>query len=1040
MENEDMDLCTMVAKTLDDYGILYGDLVDNDDGTCNIVGVDESEWEDVRDAIEDGLGLTVDVPDEDHEEFDDELVVHGKEQLGESTSNEKDTYIVTMTGVSKKDEEELGIVGIRVSYEIPAGSEKEAKQIAKRFDPSKRIVSVELKEPLKEEKSTDKINYNVDDNGVLHIYLGNRILSDVSDCGGMDDRHLLKLVSDTLYGLGYDWNEDGTISPLKESLKEENDKTKYFMLDIYGGYNKQELMASDIEVYAKTEKDAMKQAIKIFKDEYDYDPEENKFGLKAVITSSDLDEEIDTKELDETLPETFEGKIDFLAADEEEAIEGYDKVLLALDGEKYSNVRKQLEIIRDEEVAHKEFLEKVKSDLDTVYVDPSEEEDLEEAVSKSITIYEKDKDGIPEVGREFIAYASGHRKHGIFRRVDKSKWEKESDAKDHISSDGEFYAEVEHGWIYGINFDSYAYVDELGLKSSSVSQKETSENEAKKVEALSAFKKVFGDKYAEKLLNAFTTTKDNRFEVILPFSIYKGNLDINHYSICDHNDCSVFIKTMLEKGFTEAEAKDLLRLVVEYTWTNRYTNDKIKEIKSTSNINKFIDNAIDESKTKENIKESTKLAEYDIKKDAKPYKTCKGMEYYITPTGDSFTVVTKKENGEFGLGSASGLEFKSEEEAGKWVDHACSLKEGISDDTIRKIQDSDAYYMFANDDGDDFLIVDSWDDVHKIQKALEPGFEPRNDYDSSVLDKYFPGSTWGFSDSYDTCSKCGKLIRTEPDSYSWEPDFFVNDGELVCGDDVRDDPDAYLETLYDNPKMANTILTDSDLRNLGFELIKDGYESGMYDRHDDPEEILEKAKEEHPGMTFVFSISSNGQFATRFELWGKEDTDVHESINEGVAVDDPMLRRGISYLDLHRDHFGFLCSYLNRRLHKRIPVGRGFKTEAELLDFVRDLEAQDTGNVDFSVIRQGEQEKYLDALKDDATNLESPKDESYRDSDLIEFEDDMPMTYGQIVEMMDRGIALDLPAGTDREAIARQYANDYIIERDGHKSYRRALK
>lgn len=1151
MENEDMDLCTMVAKTLDDYGILYGDLVDNDDGTCNIVGVDESEWEDVRDAIEDGLGLTVDVPDEDHEEFDDELVVHGKEQLGEGTSNEKDTYIITMTGVSKKDEEELGIVGIRVSYEIPAGSEKEAKQIAKRFDPSKRIVSVELKEPLKEEKSTDKINYNVDDNGVLHIYLGNRILSDVSDCGGMDDHHLLKLVSDTLYGLGYDWNEDGTISPLKESLKEENDKTKYFMLDIYGGYNKQELMASDIEVYAKTEKDAMKQAIKIFKDEYDYDPEENKFGLKAVITSSDLDEEIDTKELDETLPETFEGKIDFLAADEEEAIEGYDKVLLALDGDKYSNVRKQLEIIRDEEVAHKEFLEKVKSDLGTVYVDPNEdkeEEIVDEAVSQSITIYEKDKDGVPEVGREFIAYASGHRKHGIFRRVDKSKWEKESDAKDHISSDGEFYAEVEHGWIYGINFDSYAYVDELGLKSSSVSQKETSENEAKKVEALSAFKKVFGDKYAEKLLNAFTTTKDNRFEVILPFSIHKGNLDINHYSICDHNDCSVFIKTMLEKGFTEAEAKDLLRLVVEYTWTNRYTNNKIKEIKSTSNINKFIDNsatesyndkelkeptkeegeieslekmldddkysledcmdaylqeyedtdimhynvlertayelekdgdseqskrllklldtnpdvtyfdyyeeepitskewikkrlAIDESKTKENIKESTKLAEYDIKKDAKPYKTCKGMEYYITPTGDSFTVVTKMENGEFGLGSASGLEFKSKEEAGKWVDHACSLKEGaVSDDTIRKIQDSDAYYMFANDDGDDFLIVDSWDDVHKIQKALEPGFEPRNDYDSSVLDKYFPGSTWGFSDSYDICSKCGKLIRTEPDSYSWEPDFFVNDGELVCGDDVRDDPDAYLNTLYNNPKMANTILTDSDLRNLGFELIKDGYESGMYDRHDDPEDILEKAKKEHPGMTFVFSISSNGQFATRFELWGKEDTDVHESINEGVSVDDPMLRRGISYLDLHKDHFGFLCSYLNRRLHKRVPVGRGFKTEAELLDFVRGLEAQDTGNVDFSVIRQGEQEKYLDALKDDATNLESPKDESYRDSDLIEFEDDMPMTYGQIVEMMDRGIALDLPAGTDREAIARQYANDYIIERDGHKSYRRALK
>ena len=80
-------------------------------------------------------------------------------------------------------------------------------------------------------------------------------------------------------------------------------------------------------------------------------------------------------DLDETLPETFEGKIDFLAADEEEAIEGYDKVLLALTDKKYEHIRKQLEIIRDEEVAHKEFLEKAINDLKAIYVDPSENRD-----------------------------------------------------------------------------------------------------------------------------------------------------------------------------------------------------------------------------------------------------------------------------------------------------------------------------------------------------------------------------------------------------------------------------------------------------------------------------------------------------------------------------------------------------------------------------------------------------------------------------------------------------------------------------------------
>ena len=77
-------------------------------------------------------------------------------------------------------------------------------------------------------------------------------------------------------------------------------------------------------------------------------------------------------DLDETLPKTFEGKIYFLAADEEEAIEGYDKVLLALTDKKYEHIRKQLEIIRDEEVAHKEFLEKAINDLKAIYVDPSE--------------------------------------------------------------------------------------------------------------------------------------------------------------------------------------------------------------------------------------------------------------------------------------------------------------------------------------------------------------------------------------------------------------------------------------------------------------------------------------------------------------------------------------------------------------------------------------------------------------------------------------------------------------------------------------------
>ena len=81
MENMYLDLSDRVAEILDEYGILYGDIVDNGDGTCNIVGVDESEWDDVVDAIENELGLEVEVPDEDHDEYDDELIV--RESLNE---------------------------------------------------------------------------------------------------------------------------------------------------------------------------------------------------------------------------------------------------------------------------------------------------------------------------------------------------------------------------------------------------------------------------------------------------------------------------------------------------------------------------------------------------------------------------------------------------------------------------------------------------------------------------------------------------------------------------------------------------------------------------------------------------------------------------------------------------------------------------------------------------------------------------------------------------------------------------------------------
>ena len=65
-------------------------------------------------------------------------------------------------------------------------------------------------------------------------------------------------------------------------------------------------------------------------------------------------------------------KLEFLAKDEEEAIEGYNKVIDELDKDGDSSILGELIRIRDEEQAHLDFLKKAKEDKDAKYEDPSE--------------------------------------------------------------------------------------------------------------------------------------------------------------------------------------------------------------------------------------------------------------------------------------------------------------------------------------------------------------------------------------------------------------------------------------------------------------------------------------------------------------------------------------------------------------------------------------------------------------------------------------------------------------------------------------------
>ena len=99
------------------------------------------------------------------------------------------------------------------------------------------------------------------------------------------------------------------------------------------------------------------------------------------------------EEIESELPEDFAGKIEFLGADEDEAIEGYDKVIEALVGDEFTSARAQLEIIRDEETAHKEFLEKLMADPTAIYSGAACEDETE--VEEAEEEFEDEKEEEP---------------------------------------------------------------------------------------------------------------------------------------------------------------------------------------------------------------------------------------------------------------------------------------------------------------------------------------------------------------------------------------------------------------------------------------------------------------------------------------------------------------------------------------------------------------------------------------------------------------------------------------------------------------------
>ena len=215
------------------------------------------------------------------------------------------------------------------------------------------------------------------------------------------------------------------------------------------------------------------------------------------------------------------------------------------------------------------------------------------------------------------------------------------------------------------------------------------------------------------------------------------------------------------------------------------------------------------------------------------------------------------------------------------------------------------------EDGESFAILEDWDDVYEINyavvKILIPEALPlysskgmikerkwgggasviedlridgviptvvsdvlakNNLHDRDIVEAVL-GCSWGFADEYTLCDDCGNVIRTEPTSYHWQPDYYLGDGFILCNGCFKENGECqseYIESHINNYKSAvNGLMSEEDIEGLGFEKVDGLFQGGWYDRNDDPKEIYNRLSERF--YEVLFFIDNVGQFHTDFVVF-----------------------------------------------------------------------------------------------------------------------------------------------------------------------------
>ena len=169
-------------------------------------------------------------------------------------------------------------------------------------------------------------------------------------------------------------------------------------------------------------------------------------------------------------------------------------------------------------------------------------------------------------------------------------------------------------------------------------------------------------------------------------------------------------------------------------------------------------------------------------------------------------------------------------------------------------------------DGEQFIIVDSYDTVEKLQKLIDESSMESDGAEAELGD-------WGYQDEYMYCSCCYEYVSVSP-KYNGMPNDYVVLGldaiDYYCLKCVKEHPykQQYIEERINNKDNAlerNGIFTDDDLMQYGFQK-HDSYSAGWnYGMSDSPENVMNRLSNTYNDVLFV--IDDYNPFDTHYSAW-----------------------------------------------------------------------------------------------------------------------------------------------------------------------------